>query len=132
MTTLVGDKRADYDLVVLGSSSAAFAGAITATESGARVALVEANVVGGTCVNAGCVPSKAMLAPADLYFRAGHHPFTRHHHRRKHCGPARADDNRRRLGEVFALVRSNFEVAFEVPARDAHARPREVLAATHL
>ncbi|HUZ70786.1 MAG TPA: mercury(II) reductase [Candidatus Saccharimonadales bacterium] len=73
---LVGDKRHDYDLVVLGSGSAAFAAAITATESGARVALMEANVVGGTCVNVGCVPSKAMLAPADLFFRAGHHPFT--------------------------------------------------------
>ena len=66
----------DYDLVVLGSGSAAFAAAITATEAGARVALMEANVVGGTCVNVGCVPSKAMLAPADLFFRAGHHPFT--------------------------------------------------------
>ncbi len=65
----------DYDLVVLGSGSAAFAAAITATEAGARVALMESNVVGGTCVNVGCVPSKAMLAPADAYFRAGHHPF---------------------------------------------------------
>jgi mercuric reductase len=36
---------------------------------------MESNLVGGTCVNVGCVPSKAMLAPADAYFRAGHHPF---------------------------------------------------------
>src|SRR3989441_8019196 len=72
---LVGDKRHDYDLIVIGSGSAAFAAAIRATESGSRVALMEPNVVGGTCVNVGCVPSKAMLAPADAYFRAGHHPF---------------------------------------------------------
>lgn len=72
---LVGDKAHDYDLVVIGSGSAAFAAAIRATEAGARVALMESNVVGGTCVNVGCVPSKAMLAPADAYFRAGHHPF---------------------------------------------------------
>jgi len=72
---LVGDKGHDYDLVVIGSGSAAFAAAIRATEAGARVALMESNVVGGTCVNVGCVPSKAMLAPADAYFRAGHHPF---------------------------------------------------------
>jgi len=72
---LIGDTTHDYDLIVIGSGSAAFAAAIRATESGSRVALMESNVVGGTCVNVGCVPSKAMLAPADLYFRAGHHPF---------------------------------------------------------
>jgi mercuric reductase len=72
---LVGEKKHDYDLIVIGSGSAAFAAAIRATEAGSRVALMESNVVGGTCVNVGCVPSKAMLAPADLYFRAGHHPF---------------------------------------------------------
>jgi len=72
---LVGEKMHDYDLIVIGSGSAAFAAAIRATESGSRVALMESNVVGGTCVNVGCVPSKAMLAPADLYFRAGQHPF---------------------------------------------------------
>jgi len=72
---LAGDGSHDYDLVVLGSGSAAFAAAITATEAGARVALMESNVVGGTCVNVGCVPSKAMLAPAEAYFRAGHQPF---------------------------------------------------------
>lgn len=72
---LVGDKRHDYDLVVIGSGSAAFAAAIRATDSGFKVALLESSVVGGTCVNVGCVPSKAMLAPVDAYFGAGHHPF---------------------------------------------------------
>ena len=69
------DGRYDYDLIVLGSGSAAFAAAITASDAGASVVLMEANVTGGTCVNVGCVPSKAMLAPADLFHRAGHHPF---------------------------------------------------------
>src|SRR5229473_4274922 len=73
---VVGDKSHDYDLVVIGSGSAAFAAAIHASESGARVALMESNVVGGTCVNVGCIPSKAMLAPAEQLYRAGHHPFT--------------------------------------------------------
>ena len=72
---LVGEKRHDYDLIILGSGSAAFAAAIHATETGARVALMESNAVGGTCVNVGCVPSKAMLAPTELLYRAGHHPF---------------------------------------------------------
>jgi mercuric reductase len=73
---VVGGKAHDYDLVVIGSGSAAFAAAIHASESGARVALMESNVVGGTCVNVGCIPSKAMLAPAEQLYRAGHHPFT--------------------------------------------------------
>src|SRR5207302_6999756 len=64
-----------YDLIVIGSGSAAFAAAIHATDAGARVALMESNVIGGTCVNVGCVPSKAMLAPAEQLYRAGHHPF---------------------------------------------------------
>src|SRR5713101_7130304 len=72
---LAGGKGHDYDLVVIGSGSAAFAAAIHATDAGARVALMESNVVGGTCVNVGCIPSKAMLAPADQLYRAGHHPF---------------------------------------------------------
>jgi mercuric reductase len=74
-TPPVADQTHDYDLIVIGSGSAAFAAAIRATDAGSRVALMESGVVGGTCVNVGCVPSKAMLAPADAYFRAGHHPF---------------------------------------------------------
>ncbi len=64
-----------YDLVVIGAGSAAFAAAIHGTEAGARVALLESNIVGGTCTNVGCIPSKAMLAPAEQMYRAGHHPF---------------------------------------------------------
>ena len=71
----MSESRYDYDLLVIGSGSAAFAAAIRATEAGARVALMESNLVGGTCVNVGCLPSKAMLAPVDAHFRAGHHPF---------------------------------------------------------
>ncbi len=64
-----------YDLLALGSGGAAFAAAIRATNLGARVALVEKSAVGGTCVNTGCVPSKNLLAAAQVYQSAGHHPF---------------------------------------------------------
>lgn len=74
-STVVGASRTEYDLVVIGAGSAAFAAAITASELGASVALLEANTVGGTCVNVGCVPSKAMLAAAEQYWRSGHHRF---------------------------------------------------------
>jgi mercuric reductase len=66
---------AEYDLAVIGSGSAAFAAAIRATALGARVALIERGTVGGTCVNTGCIPSKNLLAAAEAYHQAGHHPF---------------------------------------------------------
>ena len=56
----------DYDLLVLGSGSAAFAAGIEARSLGASVALVEREVLGGTCVNVGCVPSKTLLAAAEV------------------------------------------------------------------
>lgn len=70
-----GDGDGNYDLLAIGSGGAAFAAAIRATNLGARVALVESNTVGGTCVNTGCVPSKNLLAAAEAYHIAGHHPF---------------------------------------------------------
>lgn len=72
-----GELRGDgeYDLVAIGAGSAAFAAAIRATNLEARVAIVERNTVGGTCVNVGCIPSKNLLAAAEAYHQAGHHPF---------------------------------------------------------
>jgi mercuric reductase len=54
-----------YDLAVVGSGAAGFAAAINARRNGASVVMVEASTVGGTCVNTGCVPSKALLAAAQ-------------------------------------------------------------------
>ena len=65
----------DYDLLIIGSGSAAFAAAIKARDLGARVGMIERSTIGGTCVNTGCVPSKALLRAAELYWRAGHSPF---------------------------------------------------------
>jgi mercuric reductase len=65
----------DYDLAIIGSGGAAFAAAIRATNLGARVAMIERETVGGTCVNVGCIPSKSLLAAAEAQHRAGHHPF---------------------------------------------------------
>jgi mercuric reductase len=65
----------DYDLVVLGAGSAAFAAAIKANDSGRTVALVESGTLGGTCVNVGCVPSKALLRAGEVARTAAHQPF---------------------------------------------------------
>lgn len=61
----------DYDLIVLGGGSAGLAGAIRAAQYGKRVALLEPGELGGTCVNIGCVPKKAMWLAADLAERIG-------------------------------------------------------------
>ncbi len=70
-----GGSDDEYDLLIIGSGSAAFAAAIKARDLGARVAMVERSTIGGTCVNTGCVPSKALLRAAESYWRAGHSPF---------------------------------------------------------
>jgi mercuric reductase len=54
-----------YDLAVIGAGSAGFSAAITAAEQGAHVALVGHGVIGGTCVNTGCVPSKTLIRAAE-------------------------------------------------------------------
>lgn len=61
-------------VAIVGSGSAAFAAAIKAIEEGARVTLIEAaEVIGGTCVNIGCVPSKIMIRGAHIAYLQGHH-----------------------------------------------------------
>ena len=63
-------------VAIVGSGSAAFAAAIEAAGRGARVTLIEgAEVVGGTCVNIGCVPSKIMIRAAHLAHLQARHPF---------------------------------------------------------
>ncbi|NOZ78650.1 MAG: mercury(II) reductase [Acidobacteria bacterium] len=62
-------------VAIIGSGSAAFACAIRAAEEGARVTMIEAGTVGGTCVNIGCVPSKILLRAAHVAHTVAHHPF---------------------------------------------------------
>lgn len=56
----------DFDLIVIGGGSGGLAGAFRAAEHGARVALLEPSALGGTCVNVGCVPKKAMWLAAEV------------------------------------------------------------------
>lgn len=53
------------DLAVIGSGGAAFAAAIHATAMGKSVVMIERGMLGGTCVNTGCIPSKALIAAAE-------------------------------------------------------------------
>lgn len=69
-----------FDLVILGGGSGAFAATIKARELNKTVALIERDPLGGTCVNRGCVPSKNLLkAGEDFYYHRGpHFPGVRH------------------------------------------------------
>ena len=64
-----------YDLAIVGSGGGAFAAAIAARRRDLRVVMVERGTVGGTCVNIGCIPSKALLAAAEARHRAGQQRF---------------------------------------------------------
>ncbi len=73
--TVVSRGDAEFDLVIVGGGSAGFAAAIKGAELGARVALVEAGTLGGTCVNVGCVPSKTLIRAAEANHHRMNHGF---------------------------------------------------------
>jgi dihydrolipoamide dehydrogenase len=58
--------QAAYDIVILGGGSGGYACALRAAELGKRVALIEKDKVGGTCLHRGCIPTKALLHAAEV------------------------------------------------------------------
>jgi dihydrolipoamide dehydrogenase len=62
-----------YDLVIIGTGPGGYVCAIRAAQLGMKTAVVEKRATfGGTCLNIGCIPSKAMLHASELYEEAGH------------------------------------------------------------
>jgi len=61
-----------YDLIVIGGGPAGYVGAIRAAQLGKKVACVEMDRAGGTCLNWGCIPTKALLKNAELYHTIAH------------------------------------------------------------
>jgi dihydrolipoamide dehydrogenase len=62
-----------YDLIVIGSGPGGYVCAIRAAQLGLRTAIVEKRATfGGTCLNVGCIPSKALLHASELFEEAGH------------------------------------------------------------
>ncbi|HIT89688.1 MAG TPA: FAD-dependent oxidoreductase, partial [Candidatus Merdenecus merdavium] len=57
----------NYDLVVIGSGPGGYVAAIKAAQSGLKVAIIEEKEIGGTCLNRGCVPTKALMHTTHLY-----------------------------------------------------------------
>jgi len=59
----------DFDVAILGGGMGGYPAAIRASQLGLRVALVEADKLGGTCLHIGCIPTKALLESSELYHR---------------------------------------------------------------
>ncbi len=62
----------NYDLIVIGGGPAGYVGAIKAAQLGKKVACVERDRAGGTCLNWGCIPTKSLLRNAELYHLMAH------------------------------------------------------------
>src|SRR2546430_7655550 len=60
----------DFDRVGLGAGTGGDAGAFRAAQLGVRVALVDEDKIGGTCLHRGCIPTKALLESAEVLHRA--------------------------------------------------------------
>jgi len=61
-----------FDVVVIGGGPGGYPAAIRAAQLGASVALVEKEAIGGTCLNWGCIPTKTLIASADLFHKMNH------------------------------------------------------------
>lgn len=61
-----------FDLIVLGGGPGGYVAAIRAAQKGLNVALIEAKQMGGTCLNRGCIPSKALIANAEVLRKVRH------------------------------------------------------------
>ncbi len=64
--------KKQYDLAVIGGGPAGYEAAIRASQLGLSAALIESREMGGTCLNRGCIPAKAILHAAGLYRQAAH------------------------------------------------------------
>lgn len=106
------ESKENVDLLILGAGSGAFAAAIRGAEAGARIMMVERDLMGGSCVNVGCVPSKTLIRAVDLLHLARHHPFD---------GIPQADSS----VDVAALVAQKAELV----ERLRESKYRDVLAA---
>lgn len=63
-----------YDVIVIGGGPGGYVGAIRAAQLGMKVAVIEKRAaLGGTCLNVGCIPSKALLQASHLFEQANHH-----------------------------------------------------------
>src|SRR3982751_5221762 len=62
-----------FDLIVIGAGPGGYVAAIRAAQLGMKVGCVEREYLGGTCLNVGCIPSKALLDSSEKYYATKNH-----------------------------------------------------------
>ncbi|WP_239256858.1 dihydrolipoyl dehydrogenase [Listeria ilorinensis] len=72
---VVGDFESNLDTVVIGAGPGGYIAAIRAAQLGQTVTLIEKGEIGGTCLNVGCIPSKALIEASHHYSRMKDSPF---------------------------------------------------------
>lgn len=97
---------ADFDLIVIGAGPGGYSAALEASALGKKTAIVERREVGGTCLNRGCIPTKALLRAARVYHEAGHSEALGVTASGVACD---VEAMYRRVGEVTAALRGGVE-----------------------
>jgi pyruvate/2-oxoglutarate dehydrogenase complex dihydrolipoamide dehydrogenase (E3) component len=107
---------ARYDLVVIGAGTGGLVSAAGAAGLGARVALIERHLMGGDCLNVGCVPSKGVISAARHWSAARHAA-------RDYAGPTMAENAR---GDFTAMMARMRRIRSELSPIDGAARFRDL------
>ena len=103
--------RKQYDVAVIGGGPAGYVAAIKASQLGGRAAVFEKSVLGGTCLNRGCIPTKCYLKTAELMEEIAHQHH--HHDAHKHEYAGGEGDHALFQGELH-IVRVVGEAAHEL------------------
>ena len=114
-----------YDLAVIGSGPGGYVCAIRAAQLGLKVAVIEKDAtLGGTCLNVGCIPSKALLHASELFEKAGHDFASLRHQGRHARARPPGDDGAQGLGGRRQHLRRRLPVQEEQDRLDQAATAR--------
>ena len=100
----------EFDLIVIGAGPGGYPAALRAAEGGRRVAVIEKDELGGTCLNRGCIPTKTLLHASGLYRRLQEAQAEGLSVSEAHVDMARLQE--RRL-EVISSLREGIAVQFQ-------------------
>jgi len=120
-----------YDVVVIGSGPGGYVAAIRCAQLGMKTAIIEKyDTLGGTCLNVGCIPSKALLDSSEHYFNAAH-TFSKHGVELDNL-KANLEQMIARKAEVVAQTCSGIDYLMDKNKIDVHHGLGSFVDATHI